>query len=274
MADEWIKMRRNLAGDPAVIAVARTLGVKPFEVVGMLHSFWSWADEHTVDGEIPAADARFVDDLVRRRGFAGALQAQEWLTVHKDGITIPHFTRHNGKSAKVRAGEALAKRQRREKAKRDVEDGNCPGNVREMSGHSTDTDRTHKRRSRNREEKEEVKNIVGQEPDASPPEVEKPKVNGHDKTRELRREAIAVLDFLNTKAGRKYEAVPANVDLIVARLREGFTPAQCRQVVAKKFREWGTDDKMDEFLRPKTLFNRTNFANYSGELVEVPDDGV
>jgi uncharacterized phage protein (TIGR02220 family) len=37
-------------------------------------------------------------------------------------------------------------------------------------------------------------------------------------------------------------------------------------VIAKKTREWLHDEHMTEYLRPATLFNRTNFAQYQGEL--------
>lgn len=80
-----------------------------------------------------------------------------------------------------------------------------------------------------------------------------------------------ILDFLNTKTGRAYRAVPANLDLIKARLREGYTPTDLRQVIAKKCREWAGDEKMAEYLRPETLFGRTKMAQYSGELV-VPQE--
>ena len=78
--------------------------------------------------------------------------------------------------------------------------------------------------------------------------------------------AIEVLKFLNEKTGRSYEAVPANLDLIVARLKDGATPDDLRAVVAKKCREWRGDEKMDTYLRPKTLFSRTNYAQYRGEI--------
>jgi uncharacterized phage protein (TIGR02220 family) len=108
------------------------------------------------------------------------------------------------------------------------------------------------------------KNTVGQEaPDPLPP-----RVNGHN--REALQGAREVLTFLNEKTGRNYEPVPANLEMIVARLKEGATVTDLRQVVAKKCREWIGDEKMSEFLRPKTLFNRTNFANYKGELINVP----
>ena len=84
-----------------------------------------------------------------------------------------------------------------------------------------------------------------------------------------RMKARQVLDFLNAKAGKAYQPVPANLELILARMKDGATDAQLRQVVAKKCREWGGDEKMAEYLRPATLFNRTKFAQYVGELVNV-----
>lgn len=78
--------------------------------------------------------------------------------------------------------------------------------------------------------------------------------------------ALEVLEFLNAKTGRNYQAVEANTKLITARLREGATVDDCRAVIAKKFRDWSGDDKMREFLRPATLFNATKFAQYRGEV--------
>lgn len=91
---------------------------------------------------------------------------------------------------------------------------------------------------------EKQKNIVGQKPDA-----------------------IAVLQFLNEKTGRNYRPVKANIEMIEARLKEGATVQELRQVVAKKTREWASDEKMAIYLRPATLFNRTKFAQYQGELL-------
>jgi uncharacterized phage protein (TIGR02220 family) len=82
----------------------------------------------------------------------------------------------------------------------------------------------------------------------------------------LKPDALRVLNFLNQKTGRSYEPVEANIKPIAARLREGATVDDLRAVVAKKCREWAGDEKMDVYLRPKTLFNATNFANYKGEL--------
>lgn len=94
------------------------------------------------------------------------------------------------------------------------------------------------------------------------------RLNGHDKTKALRSEGVAILEFLNEKTGRTFPPVPANVDRIVARLTT-YTADDIRSVIAMKCREWGKDEKMTKFLRPKTLFSAENFANYVGELANV-----
>ena len=77
-------------------------------------------------------------------------------------------------------------------------------------------------------------------------------------------EARDVLAFLNRKATRNYQS-EGNLEFIRDRLKAGATVAQCKAVIARKVLAWkGTD--MEKFLRPETLFNRTKFAGYVGEL--------
>ncbi len=77
--------------------------------------------------------------------------------------------------------------------------------------------------------------------------------------------ARAILAFLNSKAGRNYKPTRVNLEFIENRLKEGYSMAECKQVIAKKVREWkGTD--MDIYLRPATIFNATKFNQYAGEL--------
>lgn len=80
-------------------------------------------------------------------------------------------------------------------------------------------------------------------------------------------EALEVLEFLNEKTNRVYRPVSTNLTLIISCLRSGATVEQCRQVIAKKCREWKKDSKMIEYLRPATLFNPVKFEQYLGELV-------
>jgi len=82
-------------------------------------------------------------------------------------------------------------------------------------------------------------------------------------------EAVKILGFLNSKTGRSYKPVESNIRMICARMKEGFSADDIRSVIAKKCAQWGGDEKMDEYLRPKTLFAASNFANYEGQLGRV-----
>lgn len=87
----------------------------------------------------------------------------------------------------------------------------------------------------------------------------------------IREKAREVLAFLNTKAKRSYRPVEANLELIVARLKSGVEVQEFKSVIAKKCREWLGDAKMSLYLRPATLFNKTKFEQYLGELIQDPE---
>lgn len=78
--------------------------------------------------------------------------------------------------------------------------------------------------------------------------------------------AKMILQYLNELSGRNYQAVKANLSLIESRLKEGFSLEQCKAVIDAKCKAWESDAKMSSYLRPKTLFNATNFAQYAGEI--------
>jgi len=113
MAGDWIKMRVDLADDPSVIGIAVALDCSEFEVVGMLHRFWSWADAQSVNGHATSVTKEWIDRYVQRTGFAEALGKAGWLKEEKGGISIPNFDRHNGQSAKKRVLDAQRQRKRR-----------------------------------------------------------------------------------------------------------------------------------------------------------------
>lgn len=79
-------------------------------------------------------------------------------------------------------------------------------------------------------------------------------------------DAQEVLAHLNSKTGRHYRPVAANLELIRNRLKEGATVDECKGVIDAKFAEWGSDAKMAEYLRPATLFAASKFAQYIGQL--------
>ena len=81
-----------------------------------------------------------------------------------------------------------------------------------------------------------------------------------------RADATELLQFLNEKAGRQFEVNGANLDLVMARLKEpGRTKEQLRMMVARQIVKWESDEKMAQYLRPATLFNKMKCAQYLGE---------
>lgn len=85
-----------------------------------------------------------------------------------------------------------------------------------------------------------------------------------------------IVDYLNAKAGTRYKASTANTrKLIKARLNEGFTIEDFKTVIDKKCAEWLTDSKMEQYLRPETLFG-TKFEGYlnAKSKVNIGANGV
>lgn len=75
-----------------------------------------------------------------------------------------------------------------------------------------------------------------------------------------------VIDYLNAKADKRFTTCNSNVQLIRARLMNGFTVDDCKTVIDNKVRSWkGTD--FDQYLRPSTLFRPSNFESYLNERV-------
>jgi hypothetical protein len=123
MAGDWIKMRVDIADDPAVIGMAEALKISEDEVVGKLHRLWSWADKHTTSGFVPRITAKWIDRHLEKGGFALQMQAAGWLVIDAEGVTFPSFDRHNGKSAKSRAENT--ERARKSRKTREASVTNC-----------------------------------------------------------------------------------------------------------------------------------------------------
>jgi DNA replication protein DnaT len=236
VAGEWIKVETCTSGKAEIIRLARLLSVNRDEAIGMAVRFWVWADSNTVDGVVDGVASQDVDAVLSTPGLCRALEMVGWLQIdaQKESITIPKFARHNGESAKKRA-----LKNERQARWRD-------GHVDAVVDAHVDTHAS----TREEKRREDIKNnyIVGQ------------------KKPDFRNQAVEILDFLNSKTGRHYKPGAANLEMIVARLRDGATVEECRGVIAKKCREWIGDADMNLYLRPGTLFNRTKFAQYQGEL--------
>lgn len=145
MAGEWIKMRNDLAEDPAVISMAARFGVDEDMIVGKLHRLWSWADRQSRDGHAAGVTNVWIDRYIRLDGFAEAMVEVRWLAIDETGITFPNFDRHNGETAKSRALGAKRKQKQRT---------NVPQTVPDMS--RTERDKNGTREEKRREESKSI----------------------------------------------------------------------------------------------------------------------
>ena len=62
-----------------------------------------------------------------------------------------------------------------------------------------------------------------------------------------------------------------NISNINARISEGHTFDDFKQVIDKKYAQWHNDPKMSSYLRPETLFCSKHFESYLNEIVEVKE---
>lgn len=106
MAGDWIKFELATPDKPEVWAIAAALNIDPDAVVGKLLRVWGWFDQQTENGNAPSVSKMLLDRLVGVTGFCKAVIDAEWM--QDDGVTLslPHFDRHNGKTAKNRATTA------------------------------------------------------------------------------------------------------------------------------------------------------------------------
>jgi hypothetical protein len=125
MAGEWVKMRWSLRNEPEVIAIGAALDLDGFAVAGRLHAIWSWADEHSAEGDAPGVTVAWLDSYVCAPGFADALEKVGWLVRKKDGLCIPRFEVHMGEGGKRRA--LATKRNRKYRQEKTRRDRDAPG---------------------------------------------------------------------------------------------------------------------------------------------------
>lgn len=81
-----------------------------------------------------------------------------------------------------------------------------------------------------------------------------------------------IVAYLNETIGTKYKPTSGYIKTLVhARLEEGFTVSDFQTVIWKKAREWkGT--KMEQYLRPQTLFG-TKFESYLNQTEATTGEG-
>lgn len=135
MAGDWLKMRHDLADDPAIIRAAADLGIDEDAVLGKCFRLWSWADRHTTDGQADGIGLAWVDRLTRCDGFGAALVRAGWLAELDGGLCFPRFDRHCSDTAKQRALDSRLKAGKRDVRQRSGQQPDkCPDSIRTTAG--------------------------------------------------------------------------------------------------------------------------------------------
>ena len=83
---------------------------------------------------------------------------------------------------------------------------------------------------------------------------------------------IDIVEYLNKKANKNYKHNSNKTRRFIdARMTEGFTLEDFKKVIDNKCRSWLNDERMNQYLRPETLFG-TKFESYLNETpVSVKD---
>ena len=82
------------------------------------------------------------------------------------------------------------------------------------------------------------------------------------KRKERKEIAKDIISYLNEIGGYSYTDTKANLEMIQARLEEGHTKKECKQVIDTK---WNDPDFNKKYFRPSTLFRPTKFEGYLNE---------
>jgi uncharacterized phage protein (TIGR02220 family) len=112
--------------------------------------------------------------------------------------------------------------------------------------------------------------LSGAAPDVTPLRKTNPPPNARTL---LNAQAVQAIEFLNKVSESRFQPVEANVRPAAARIRE-FGLTRVKAVIAAKAEQWRGDEKMEQYLRPATLFAASNFANYEGQTARPQPEAV
>lgn len=95
-----------------------------------------------------------------------------------------------------------------------------------------------------------------------------------DKDKDQDKDLNEIINYFNEKVNKKFTLKSkANNSIINARLNEGFTIEDFKKIIDNKCKSWlGT--KMDEYLRPETLFCTKHFESYLNEKPTRTSDDI
>lgn len=76
-----------------------------------------------------------------------------------------------------------------------------------------------------------------------------------------------VIEYLNSKTGKRFRICQSNQKKIITVLKEGYSIDECKQVIDTKCEQWLHNSEFQKNLNPKTLFSLDNFDRYLNEKI-------
>ena len=119
MAGDWIPRQKGLNRKAEVLAIAKATGLHRRFVADTLMEFWEWCDAELTDGLARGLSLSELPGLIPETDerFWQVVAEVGWLRVTASGLTIPHWERWLGRSAKNRL--KATERQRLSRSERD-----------------------------------------------------------------------------------------------------------------------------------------------------------
>ena len=92
------------------------------------------------------------------------------------------------------------------------------------------------------------------------------------KNKEIVEEIIA---YLNEKANKHFKATNKEaIKFINGRLSEGYSKEDLKAVIDNRCEKWLNDEKMNEYLRPSTLFRPSKFEAYYNDVLSMKEKAI
>lgn len=78
-----------------------------------------------------------------------------------------------------------------------------------------------------------------------------------------------ILSYFNEVAGKRFKPIKSNLTPISARLKDGYSVEELKQVIQLKTLEWKNNEVMAGHLCPTTLFRASNLDKYVNQLETI-----
>ena len=260
MADvKWIKVTTDIFDDEKILLIeslpeADSIIVIWFKLL-CLAGKQNNSGVFIMGNSIPYTD-KMLSTIFRRKETTVQLALQTFqqfgmIEIIDDVITIPNWGKHQNLDQLESKKEYMRNymKEYREKQKLLTCKPNCKTNSK--SNVSQADKEEDKDLDKEKEKENENERTVDESSTNRPDDTPKPQDN-----------VLVIIRYLNEKAGTRYKTTTTKTRRIInARLKEGFTVEDFKTVIDKKCAEWLTDEKMEQYLRPETLFG-TKFESY------------